>query len=66
VEVGRESDIVNSDFHYNITKVAQASNEASIVQALAATDEAQERIHYNVSVQSVMEALLLTLSSLAK
>jgi DNA polymerase-3 subunit delta' len=63
VQVGRTDDLVNADFHYNITKLAESSTEAVIVQALAAVDEAQERIHYNVSVQLVIESLLLTLRS---
>jgi DNA polymerase-3 subunit delta' len=64
VQIGRADDIVNSDFHYNITKLAEGSDEAAIVRSLDAVDEAQERIHYNVSVQSAFEALLLTLRSL--
>jgi DNA polymerase-3 subunit delta' len=63
VHIGRADDLVNSDFHYNIVKLAQSCDEAAVVQALAAVDEAQERIHYNVSVQSALEALLLTLRS---
>jgi DNA polymerase-3 subunit delta' len=61
VRIGREDDLVNSDFHYNILKVAQATDETALVRTLAAVDEAERRIHYNVSVQSVIEALLFAL-----
>lgn len=63
VQIGHRDGLVNEDFHYTIVKLAGSTDEAALVQALDAVDKAQERIHYNVSVQSVMEALLLTLSS---
>jgi DNA polymerase-3 subunit delta' len=59
--IGREEDIVNRDFHYLILKVAEGSDEAAFVRAIAAVDEAERRIPYNVSVQSILEALLFTL-----
>jgi DNA polymerase-3 subunit delta' len=58
---GRQDDLVNSDFHYNILKIAETTDEAAIVRAITAVDEAERRIHYNVSVQSIIEALLFTL-----
>jgi DNA polymerase-3 subunit delta' len=61
VRIGREDDLVNTDFHYNILKVAASTDEAALTRALSAVDEAERRIHYNVSVQSVIESLLFTL-----
>jgi DNA polymerase-3 subunit delta' len=59
VRLGRGEDIVNADFHYNILKVAAIADEAAFTRAIAAVDVAEQQIHYNVSVQSVLEALLL-------
>jgi DNA polymerase-3 subunit delta' len=61
VRIGREDDVVNTDFSYNILKIAAATDEAACVRAIGAADEAQRQIHYNVSVQSAIEALLLAL-----
>jgi DNA polymerase-3 subunit delta' len=61
VRIGRQDDLVNTDFHYNILKIAAATDEVALVRALRAIDEAERRIHYNVSVQSLIEALLFTL-----
>jgi DNA polymerase-3 subunit delta' len=61
VRIGREEDIVNSDFSYNILKTAAARDEAAILRALGAVDEAERRIPYNVSVQSIIEALLFAI-----
>jgi DNA polymerase-3 subunit delta' len=60
VRIGRAEDMVNTDFQYNILKTAKTARVASLVRAMDAVDEAERRIHYNVSVQSVIEALLLT------
>lgn len=59
--IGREDDLINSDFHYNILRISETTDEASIVRAISAVDEAGRRIHYNVSVQSILESLLFTL-----
>jgi DNA polymerase-3 subunit delta' len=59
--IGREDDLVNVDFSYNILKIAEATDETVFVRAIAAADETQRRIHYNVSVQSAIEALFLEL-----
>jgi DNA polymerase-3 subunit delta' len=61
VRIGRKDDMVNSDLSYHIFRAAEVVDEAAIVRAINAVDEAERRIHYNVSVQSVLEALLLTL-----
>ena len=61
VRIGRHSDMVNIDFHYNIQKTAQSCDEAAVVRAIRAVDEGEQRIHYNVSVQSSIEALFLTI-----
>jgi DNA polymerase-3 subunit delta' len=61
VRIGRTEDIVNTDFHYNITKAATKASDAGLICALRATDQARERMHYNVSVQSVFESLLFTI-----
>jgi DNA polymerase-3 subunit delta' len=61
VRIGRESDLVNTDFSYNILKVAEVTDEAALARALSAVDEAERSIHYNVSVQSITESLLFTL-----
>jgi DNA polymerase-3 subunit delta' len=58
--IGRGDDLVNSDFYYNILKVAETTDEAALTRAITAVDEAERQIHYNVSVQSVIEALLFT------
>ncbi|MDR1712751.1 MAG: DNA polymerase III subunit delta' [Coriobacteriales bacterium] len=59
--IGRGDDIVNSDFSYNISRCAAHSDAAGLARALLATDAAQERIAYNVSVQSTLESLLLSM-----
>jgi DNA polymerase-3 subunit delta' len=61
VRIGRDEELVNVDFHYNIFKLAKNTDESAIVRMISAVDEAERRIHYNVSVQSVIEALLFTL-----
>jgi DNA polymerase-3 subunit delta' len=59
--IGRRDDLVNVDFSYNILKIANVTDAAAFVRAITAVDEAQRQIHYNVSVQSAIEALLLAL-----
>lgn len=61
VRIGREDDIVNTDFVRNIQKAARLWDEAAIVRMMRAVDEGERRIHYNVSVQSILEALFLTI-----
>ena len=61
MQIDLENDIVNTGFHHNIQKVALSSDEAAIVRSIRAVDEAEQRINYNVSVQSIIEALFFTL-----
>jgi DNA polymerase-3 subunit delta' len=61
VRIGREDDLANVDFSYNILKIAAATDEPALVRTITAVDEAQRQIHYNVSVQSAIEALLFVL-----
>ncbi|MDR3316090.1 MAG: DNA polymerase III subunit delta', partial [Coriobacteriales bacterium] len=61
VRIGHAADMVNTDFHYNIEKTAALTLESAFVRSLAAVDEAQEHITYNVSPQSTLESLLLTI-----
>ena len=61
VRIGREGDLVNTDFIHNIHKIARHCDESNIVRSIRAVDEAEQQIHYNVSVQSIVEALLLRL-----
>ena len=59
--IGRESDVVCTDFIHNIQKTAYNCGESAIVRSIRAVDEAEQQIHYNVSVQSIVEALFLKL-----
>ena len=61
LRIGHESDLVNTDFHYNIQRTALSCDESALLRSLRAVDEAEQRIHYNVSVQLIIEALFLTL-----
>ena len=61
VRIGREDDVVNTDFIHNILKTAQNCAESNFVRSIRAVDEAEQQIHYNVSVQSIVEALFLKL-----
>ena len=61
VRIGRQDDMVNTDFSSHIKKTAGATDEAALARAIRACDEAERRIHYNVSVQSIIEALFFTL-----
>jgi DNA polymerase-3 subunit delta' len=61
MRIGRGEDIVNTDFHGNIVCAAQRTHEAALIRALSVVDEAEDRMHYNVSVQSVFESLLFTI-----
>jgi DNA polymerase-3 subunit delta' len=58
LHIGRGDDVVNSDFLYNIEKIAYTTTESAIVCSIRAVDEAEQQIQYNVSVQSAIEALL--------
>jgi hypothetical protein len=61
VRNSRAGDIVNTDEATAIERQAAKSESAAIVRALTAVDEAERQLHYNVSVQSLIESLLLTL-----
>ena len=61
VQIGRQSEVVNTDYQHNIQKTAFSCDVAALVRSIRAVDEAEQRIHYNVSVQSIVEALFLTL-----
>lgn len=59
--IDQQAHLVNTDFSYTIQKTAQACDEAAFARAIKACDEAEQLIHYNVSVQLIIEALFLTL-----
>jgi DNA polymerase-3 subunit delta' len=61
IALGADEPVVNQDHYYNITKAAAHSTPEKFVAALQAVDSAQEQLQYNVSVQMVIEALLMTL-----
>ena len=61
VRIGSEDALVNVDFRPGIQQAAAQCDEAALVRAVGAVDEAEERMHYNVSLQSIMEALFLRL-----
>ena len=57
VQIGDSDGMVNADFQYHIVRAANGSDLAALTRAIKAVDEAERQIHYNVSVQSAIEAL---------
>ena len=53
--------IVNVDFYSNIERLAKQMRLESCVRALAATQEAQKQIQYNVNPQLALEVMLLAI-----